>query len=337
MGLGFAVFAGTSPEVIRACAREAERLGYSSFWVNHPGSTDGLAALAHAARETQRIELGIGVIPLHTRGPESIALGVKSTGLPLDRLLLGVGSPNPEALKRVRAGIADLRRQLSTRLIVAALGPQMCRLAGEVADGVLFNWLTPEYARESAGRVREARPPRSVRCRDSARTCAWRSGPRRVIDCRKRGTATPESRRTAPTSRAWASSRWRPPSPPRTPAPSSEGSPGGRARSTRSSSARSPRRTPSRTTWRSCERPRPPRAPPLPDAVAPDQPIVEDQPEAGALGNVHHPVLDRRAVRPHRLPHRIALGIGEALGIGAVRHRRQQVLRDLRLLVVRHL
>ena len=155
MGLGFAVFAGTSPEVIRACAREAERLGYSSFWVNHPGSTDGLAALAHAARETQRIELGIGVIPLHTRGPESIALGVKSTGLPLDRLLLGVGSPNPEALKRVRAGIADLRRQLSTRLIVAALGPQMCRLAGEVADGVLFNWLTPEYARESAGRVRE--------------------------------------------------------------------------------------------------------------------------------------------------------------------------------------
>jgi len=31
----------------------------------------------------------------------------------------------------------------------------MCRLAGEVADGVLFNWLTPEYARESAGRVRE--------------------------------------------------------------------------------------------------------------------------------------------------------------------------------------
>jgi len=40
------------PEVIRASAREAERLGFTSFWVNHPGSTDGLAALAHAARET---------------------------------------------------------------------------------------------------------------------------------------------------------------------------------------------------------------------------------------------------------------------------------------------
>src|SRR5207237_1236250 len=133
MGQGFALFAGAAPEIIRAAAREAEGLGYSSFWVNHPGSTDGLAALAHAARETQRIELGIGVIPLHTRGPESITQGVKTTGLPLDRLLLGVGSPNPEALKRVRAGVGELRRQLSTRLIVAALGPQMCRLAGEVA------------------------------------------------------------------------------------------------------------------------------------------------------------------------------------------------------------
>src|SRR5947199_253330 len=106
MGLGFAVFAGTSPEVIRASAREAERLGYSSFWVNHPGPTDGLAALALAARDTQRIELGIGVIPLHTRGPESIVQGVKTTGLPLDRLLLVVGCPNPEALKRVRPGVS---------------------------------------------------------------------------------------------------------------------------------------------------------------------------------------------------------------------------------------
>src|SRR4029434_5671691 len=86
---------------------------------------------------------------------ESIVDGVKTTALPLDRLLLGVGSPHPDSLKRVRARIAELRSNLSTRLIVAALGPQMCRLAGEVADGVLFNWLTPEYARMSAERVRE--------------------------------------------------------------------------------------------------------------------------------------------------------------------------------------
>src|SRR5499425_1564450 len=109
MALGFALFAGTTSEIIRASAKEAEQLGYTSFWVNHPGSTDGLAALAHAAGETRRIALGVGVIPLHTRGPAAIVQGVKATALPPDRLLLGVGSPNPNSLSRVREGIAELR------------------------------------------------------------------------------------------------------------------------------------------------------------------------------------------------------------------------------------
>ena len=155
MGRGFALFAGTTSDNIRASAREAEALGYSSFWVNHPGATDGLGALATAARDTRSIALGIGVIPLHTRGPASIVEGVRGHALPLDRLLLGVGSPNPSSLARVRSGIGELRGQLKTRLVVAALGPKMCRLAGEVADGVLFNWLTPEHARVSAEWVRE--------------------------------------------------------------------------------------------------------------------------------------------------------------------------------------
>src|SRR3989449_1388908 len=127
MRLGFALFAGAAPEILRASAREAEGLGYSSFWVNHPGATDGLAAVALAAGETRRIELGIGVIPLHTRGPDSIVQGVHANGLPLDRLLLGVGSPNPGALTRVREGVTELRSKLAARLVVAALGPQMCR------------------------------------------------------------------------------------------------------------------------------------------------------------------------------------------------------------------
>jgi alkanesulfonate monooxygenase SsuD/methylene tetrahydromethanopterin reductase-like flavin-dependent oxidoreductase (luciferase family) len=155
MALGFALNAAVAHDVIGASAREADALGYTSFWVNHPGSTDGLASLGVAAKQTRRIALGVGVIPLHTRGPESIADGVRAQALPLDRLLLGVGSPNPDALARVRGGIAGLRSRLSTRLIVAALGPQMCRLAGEIGDGVLLNWVTPEYARRSADLVRE--------------------------------------------------------------------------------------------------------------------------------------------------------------------------------------
>jgi len=155
MAQGFALFAGVSPAIVTAAVKEAEALGYTSFWVNHPGATDGLVSLAQAAGATRKIDLGIGVIPLHTRAPESIVEGVRSQALPLDRLLLGVGSPNPGALARVRTGIEMLRAELQTRLVVAALGPKMCQLAGEVADGVLFNWLTPEHARASAELVRQ--------------------------------------------------------------------------------------------------------------------------------------------------------------------------------------
>jgi alkanesulfonate monooxygenase SsuD/methylene tetrahydromethanopterin reductase-like flavin-dependent oxidoreductase (luciferase family) len=156
MAHGFAMFAGVGPDVIRAAAREAEAHGYTSFWVNHPGPTDGLAVLTLAAGEARRIPLGIGVIPLHTRGPGSIVAGVRAGGIDAGRLLLGVGSPNPGALGRVRAGVAELRARLpGVRLVVAALGPRMCRLAGEIADGVLFNWLTAEHARRSSAWVRE--------------------------------------------------------------------------------------------------------------------------------------------------------------------------------------
>jgi alkanesulfonate monooxygenase SsuD/methylene tetrahydromethanopterin reductase-like flavin-dependent oxidoreductase (luciferase family) len=155
MGRGFALHAGVAREVLRAAAREAEAAGYASFWVNHPGPIDGLAALAAGAAETARLALGVGVVPLHTHGPERILTDLRATALPLERLLLGVGSPNPGSLSRVRAGVEALRARLPARLVVAALGPRMCRLAGEVADGVLFNWLTPAHALRSAEWVRE--------------------------------------------------------------------------------------------------------------------------------------------------------------------------------------
>src|SRR5262249_30348634 len=151
MGRGFALFAGTAADIIQVSAREAEALKYRSLWVHHPGSTDGRAAVALGAGQTRNIELGIGVIPLHTRGADRIEQDVRQHALPLPRLLLGVGSANPGALKRVREAIATLRARLSVRIVAAALGPQMCRLGGELADAVLFNWLTPAHARRSAG------------------------------------------------------------------------------------------------------------------------------------------------------------------------------------------
>src|SRR2546429_400822 len=90
MSRGFAVAATVKAEVIAAAAREAEATGYTSFWVNHPGPFDGLASVAVAAKATQRIALGIGVIPLHTRGPASIVEGARTPGYV--RLAMGPGA-----------------------------------------------------------------------------------------------------------------------------------------------------------------------------------------------------------------------------------------------------
>src|ERR1700678_2944971 len=59
---------------------------------------------------------------------------------------------------------------------LAALGPQMLRLAGEIADGALLNWATPEriaVSRElvDAGSARAGRDPGSVPLAMYIRVC----------------------------------------------------------------------------------------------------------------------------------------------------------------------
>jgi alkanesulfonate monooxygenase SsuD/methylene tetrahydromethanopterin reductase-like flavin-dependent oxidoreductase (luciferase family) len=155
---GFGISTSVAPEVVTETAKEVEALGYSALWTNNPPGQDGLQNLRIASKVTERIQLGVGVIPFQRHPAAEI---VERTGvgtpesLPLDRLLLGVGSANPGAITRVRENIAALREALDCHIYLAALGPQMCRLAGEIADGVLFNWLTPDFARHQADLVRE--------------------------------------------------------------------------------------------------------------------------------------------------------------------------------------
>jgi alkanesulfonate monooxygenase SsuD/methylene tetrahydromethanopterin reductase-like flavin-dependent oxidoreductase (luciferase family) len=157
MGRGFGIAAAVDHEVAREVAREAERLGYSSFWANDTAGADGLATLAAAAEVTEHIKLGVGVIPLDRRPGDAIAAQVEAFQFPPQRLLLGIGSgQDPKGLDRVRAGVGSLQRRVSSSVIIAALGPNMCALAGEVADGVLFNWLTPEFAERSGRWVLDA-------------------------------------------------------------------------------------------------------------------------------------------------------------------------------------
>jgi hypothetical protein len=153
-GLGLAV-AVPKVIVLMACIA-VEESGYKSLWLNNPPGAHALSVLGEAAPLCPSLDLGVGVIPFSALDPDQIAGEVRQASLPADRLCLGIGSgAGPGGLKRVEAGVQRLRTEYQGRIVVAALGPKMCRLAGAAADGVLFNWLTPEFAPRSIAWVRQ--------------------------------------------------------------------------------------------------------------------------------------------------------------------------------------
>ena len=83
--LGFGVVAGLAPHLLAEMAREVERLGYGSFWINDGGrpDADGLAGLAVVAAAVPTLDLGVGVLPLDRWTPAEIARHVIDLRLPL--------------------------------------------------------------------------------------------------------------------------------------------------------------------------------------------------------------------------------------------------------------
>jgi alkanesulfonate monooxygenase SsuD/methylene tetrahydromethanopterin reductase-like flavin-dependent oxidoreductase (luciferase family) len=148
---GFGVEAALAHDIVRELAPAAERAGYRTFWVNDEADGDGLGTLREAAAVTTTIRLGVGAIPLDRQRPEQIASRVKELALPVERLVVGVGSGHPAGgLERVRNGVAALRDAIDATLVVAAIGPRMLALGGEIADGVLLDWPAPRYIVDAA-------------------------------------------------------------------------------------------------------------------------------------------------------------------------------------------
>lgn len=173
--------------------REAERLGYRDVWSWEADGLDAFSPLAVAALGTG-LRLGTAIVNVFTRGPATLAqcaagLAEMASG----RFILGIGSGSNVIVEawnggvfrrpatRVREMAQFLRRALAgervvfkgetfqvdgfrlTRpparpvpIYVAALRPGMLRVAGEVGDGVILNWLSPEDVPRCVSIVREA-------------------------------------------------------------------------------------------------------------------------------------------------------------------------------------
>ena len=174
-------------------ARELERLGYRDAWSYEADGLDCFTSLAPVALATQ-LRLGTAIANVFTRGPATLAMSAAGLAdLAPGRFCLGIGSgsqPIVEAWNggrfalpatRVRETVHVLRAALAgervvfrgkalsvdgfrlTRpparpvpIYVAALRAGMLQVAGEVADGVILNWLAVEDVPRVVAVVREA-------------------------------------------------------------------------------------------------------------------------------------------------------------------------------------
>ena len=132
--------------------------GYGpGFWASVGLPDRPIAVMREYVTQVRRLLDGETV----TAGPPG-AVGRDSSGAGAP------GWPSPASL-----GLADLP---ASPVYLAALGPQMLRLAGEVADGALLNWATPERiafsrARIDQGIARAGRNPGAVPITMYIRVC----------------------------------------------------------------------------------------------------------------------------------------------------------------------
>lgn len=172
--------------------RRAEAAGFDDLWSGEATGYDGFTPLALAAAHTARVRLVTGIVNPYTRGPallaqHAAALADASGG----RFTLGLGSssdviverwngvPFEKPVTRVREAVEELRTVLGggrgrggfklestpppVPIVVAGLRGGMLRMAAEVADGAMTNFLPVSGARQVAEAF--GAPEKELACR----------------------------------------------------------------------------------------------------------------------------------------------------------------------------
>jgi alkanesulfonate monooxygenase SsuD/methylene tetrahydromethanopterin reductase-like flavin-dependent oxidoreductase (luciferase family) len=185
-GIGAFITPGRSlPKTLERVAL-ADRLGYDAAYTTHVAGRDALTTLMAYAAAGDRIRVGTGVVPIFSRTPATMAqtaatIDEYSGG----RMVLGLGVSHrvtvenwhgqriTKPVTQMRQYVAGVRAILTGQeppdseffptkfafmgyearaelpIYVAALSPNMIRLAGEVADGVMLWLCCPGYIRDT--------------------------------------------------------------------------------------------------------------------------------------------------------------------------------------------
>jgi alkanesulfonate monooxygenase SsuD/methylene tetrahydromethanopterin reductase-like flavin-dependent oxidoreductase (luciferase family) len=184
-GLGTFISVGKSLDQAVARVRRAEELGYDSAYVTHIAGRDSLAVLMAYAAGTERIKLGTGVLPIYSRTPVATAQTAATIDeFSHGRMVLGLGVSHAVTVENwygqkierpvsaMREYVSDVRAMFTGTdppggkffptsfrfmgyqpraelpIYVAALSPNMLRLAGEIGDGVMLWLCNPDYIRD---------------------------------------------------------------------------------------------------------------------------------------------------------------------------------------------
>jgi F420-dependent oxidoreductase-like protein len=186
IGIGISDGGGTLADGLQQFAR-AEADGFAAAWVPNIFGYDAITLLSLAGAVTTRIELGTFVVPTYPRHPAVMAQQALTAAAATDnRFTLGIGLSHKiviedmfgldysKPIRHTREYLTILDRALTgepTRftgeeyrvafqvsipgakkppVIVAALGPQMLKLAGRLADGTATWMGGPKYLEETA-------------------------------------------------------------------------------------------------------------------------------------------------------------------------------------------
>lgn len=195
------------PGDFKSLALMAEERGYETLWITEgSGGRDALTQLTAIACATSRMNVGPGILPIFGRTPLMTAMSAAGlASVSGGRFILGLGVGNRHAvesahgvpyqrpLARLRETISIVKRLLQgdevehqgrlfqmegaslgsvipetpIPIYIAALGPRMLELAGEMADGVLLSWtggghLEQSIERVHAGAARAGRDPLEI-------------------------------------------------------------------------------------------------------------------------------------------------------------------------------
>ena len=182
-----------TPQDYQELGAQAERNGFEAVWVPEGGGRDSLTSLATIAMRTEKVMLGTGILPIFARTATNTAMGAAGmAAVSGGRFMLGLGVghrptvesrdgvPFKQPMTRLRETIQIVQALLSGEevnfpgkqfkitgatlgaaapktkvpIYIAALGPQMLQLAGELADGVLMNWTAVDYLGEAIEHIK---------------------------------------------------------------------------------------------------------------------------------------------------------------------------------------